>query len=156
MASPTVCDLKATRLYKYLLTRGGGDKTAPALTILKIMDNDKTLEINTENYKVINGDITEAQIAEWKGRYGRLVEIEVADIETEEQHRGYFHRPDMKTMQAFSATAKTNEIKAADVMFDNCWLGGSSMMKTDAVYKMQAFGALQNIFGRCFSKLKNL
>ena len=131
--------------------------TVPAQTTLKIMDNDnKTLELNTENYKVINGDVSEAKIAEWKGRYGRLVEIEVADIETEELHRGYFHLPDMKTMQAFSATAKKNEVQAAEVMFDNCWLGGSTMMKTDAVYKMQATGELQTIFGKCVSKLKNL
>ncbi|MBD5173406.1 MAG: hypothetical protein HDT08_02055 [Bacteroidales bacterium] len=105
---------------------------------------------------MINGDVTEEQIATWKARHGRIVEIEVADVEFEELHRGYFHRPDMKTMQAFSATAKSNEIKAAEVIFDNCWLGGSAMMKSDAVYKMQATGELQNIFGKCVSKLKNL
>ena len=121
------------------------------------MDNDNnTLELNTENYKVINGDVTEVQIAECKGRHGRLVEIEVADIETEELHRGYFHRPDMKAMQAFSGTAKKNEVQAAEVMFDNCRLCGSAMMKTGAVYKMQAIGELQNIFGKCVSKLKNM
>ena len=121
------------------------------------MDNaNKTLDINTENYKVINGDVTAEQINEWKNRNGRIHEVEIADTEFEELHRGYFRRPDMKTMQAFSAAAKTNEIKAAEVMFDNCWLGGSSAMKSDAVYKMQAIGELQNIFGKCVSKLKNL
>lgn len=120
------------------------------------MDNNLTLDINTENYKVINGEVTDEQIATWKGRHGRVVEIEVADTEFGELHRGYFRRPDMKTMQAFSATAKNNEVKAAEVIFDNCWLGGSAMMKTDAVYKMQATGELQNIFGKCVSKLKNL
>lgn len=120
------------------------------------MDNNNTIDINTENYKLINGDITEEQIAAWKARYGRVVEVEVADTDFEELHRGYFHRPDMKTMQAFSATAKSNEVKASEVMFDNCWLGGSLMMKTDAVYKMQATGELQKIFGRCVSRLKNL
>ena len=121
------------------------------------MDNEnKTLEINTDNFKVINGEVSDEQLAIWKAQHHRIVEIEVADTEFEEVHRGYFHRPDMKTMQAFSATAKTNEVKAAEVIFDNCWLGGSPMMKTDAVYKMQATGELQNIFGKCVSKLKNL
>lgn len=121
------------------------------------MDNEKTtIDIDTTDYTVINGDVTNEQIATWKNTHGRVVEIEVADSEFKELHRGYFHRPDMRTMQAFSSTAKTNDVKAAEVMFDNCWLGGSPMMKTDAVYKMQTVGELQSIFGKCVSKLKNL
>jgi len=121
------------------------------------MDNEKkTTDIDTTDYKIINGDVTNEQIATWKNKHGRVVEIEVADPEFQELHRGYFRRPDMKTMQAFSATAKTNDVKAAEVMFDNCWLCGSAMMQLDAVYKMQAIGELQNIFGKCVSKLKNL
>lgn len=121
------------------------------------MDNEKaTIDIDTTGYKIINGDLTDEQLSALKARHGRVVEIEVADTEFKELHRGYFRRPDMKTMQAFSATAKGNEVKAAEVMFDNCWLGGSAMMKSDAVYKLQAVGELQNIFGKCVSKLKNL
>ena len=36
------------------------------------MDN-KTIDINTENFTVVNGDITEEQIATWKGKHGRVV-----------------------------------------------------------------------------------
>lgn len=104
----------------------------------------------------IDGNVTADEIAAWKARYGRVVEIEVIDPDFSERHVGYFRRPDMKTMQAFSQTAKSNEVKAAEIFFDNCWLGGSSMMKTDAVYKLQANGELQAIFGKCVSKLKNL
>ncbi|MBD5379812.1 MAG: hypothetical protein HDR74_08015 [Bacteroides sp.] len=44
------------------------------------MDNaNNTLDINTENYKVIDGDVTEAQITEWKNRNGRIHEVEIAD-----------------------------------------------------------------------------
>ena len=32
------------------------------------MDN-KTIDINTENFTVVNGDITEEQIATWKGKH---------------------------------------------------------------------------------------
>lgn len=115
-----------------------------------------TIEMDTTDYKIIKGDVNDEQISALKSRHGRIVEIEVADPEVKELHRGYFRRPDMKTMQAFSATAKSNDVKAAEVMFDNCWVGGSAMMKTDAVYKLQAIGELQNIFGRCVSRLKNL
>ena len=104
----------------------------------------------------IDGGVTAEQISAWKARHGRVVEIEVVDPDFNERHVGWFRRPDMKTMQAFSATAKTNEVKAAEIFFDNCWLGGAAMMKTDAVYKLQANGELQAIFGKCVSKLKNL
>lgn len=121
----------------------------------KSMEN-KNPDISTENYKVIDGDITAEQIAGWKAKHGRVIEIEVADTDFEETHRGWFRRPDMRTMQAFSATAKSNEVKAAELIFDNCWLGGSSLMKSDAIYKMQATAKLQDIFGKCVSSLKNL
>ena len=104
------------------------------------MDNNLTLDINTENYKVINGEVTDEQISTWKGRHGRVVEIEVADTEFGELHRGYFRRPDMKTMQAFSATAKNNDVKAAEVIFDNCWLSddGNRCRLQDAGYRRTA------------------
>lgn len=114
------------------------------------------IDTNTENFKVIDGDITAEQIAAWKAKHGRVIEVCVSDTDFEEIHRGWFRRPDMKTMQAFSATAKSNEVKAAEVIFDNCWLGGSPLMKTDAIYKMQATGKFQDIFGKCVSSLKNL
>lgn len=122
------------------------------------MDNEKITISESgdkeQEFTVIDGGVTSDQIAGWKTRCGRVMEVSVEDPEFKERHVGYFRRPDMKTMQAFSATAKANEAKAAEVFFDNCWLGGSQLMKTDAVYKMQATGELQDIFGKCVSKLK--
>lgn len=122
------------------------------------MDNEqnKTIEIDTTGYKTVDGGVTEEQIAAWRNQYGRVAEVAVVDPDFNEIHKGWFRRPDMKTMQAFSAMAKNNEIKGAETLFDNCWLGGSQMMKTDAVYKLQGLGALQNIFGKCVSSIKNL
>lgn len=120
------------------------------------MDNNEIKENTNGNLTTINGGITDEQIAAWKNKHGRINEVEVVDNDTNERHVGYFHRPDMRTMQAFSATAKTNDVKAAEVLFDNCWLGGSPMMKTDAIYKMEAMNAMQGVFGRCTRALKNL
>lgn len=122
------------------------------------MDNEqnKTIEIDTTGYKTIDGGVTEEQIAAWRNLHGRVAEVEVVDPDFKEVHKGWFHRPDMKVMQAFSSMAKSNEVKAAETLFDNCWLGGSQMMKNDAVYKMQGIGELQTIFGKCVSRLKNL
>lgn len=104
----------------------------------------------------INGGITVEQIRAWKDRYGRIAEVRVEDKEFAEVHIGYFHRPDMATMQAANSIGKTNEVKASEVMFDNCWLGGSPMLKSDAIYKMDAIAALGTMFGRCVRTLKNL
>ena len=104
----------------------------------------------------INGDITSEQIQAWKSRYGRIVEVSVTDDEVGERHIGYFRRPDSQTMQAFSSVSKNNEIKASEIMFDNCWLGGSPVMKSDAIYKINATGVLSTLLSRCSTNLKNL
>lgn len=111
----------------------------------------KAIELTTDN-----GGVTEENINQWKNKFGRVSEVTVEDEEAGLRLVGYFRRPDMTTMQAFSATAKSNEVKAAEVLFDNCWLGGASLMKTDAVYKMEGMNAMQGIFGRCTRALKNL
>lgn len=106
--------------------------------------------------KEINGGVTEEQIAAWKGRCGRISEVSITDEEVGECHIGYFRRPDMKTMQAVNAVSKTDEVKASEVMFDNCWLGGSASLKEDAILKIEAMATLADIFGKCVRRLKNL
>lgn len=125
------------------------------------MDNEKkTAEApaaeKVAEMTVIDGGVSAGQIELWKQQHGRVLEVEVDDPAFGERHVGYFKRPDMRTMQAFSAAAKGNELKAVEVLFDNCWLGGSPQMATDAVYKMQGATELQGIFGRCTGRLKNL
>ena len=104
----------------------------------------------------INGDVTAEQIQAWKNQYGRVAEVRVKDEEFGEEHIGYFRRPDMTTMQAVNSVSKSNEVKASEVMFENCWLGGSPQLKTDAIYKMDAMAALGSMFGKCVRTLKNL
>ena len=113
------------------------------------MDNKKEL-------KVLNGGVTDEQIAILKNTHVRISEVRVNDPEASECHVGYFKRPDMKTMQAVSAMSKTNEMKGAEVMFDNCWLGGSPVMQSDAIIKMQAMSAMGSLLGSCTHEIKNL
>lgn len=104
----------------------------------------------------INGDVTAEQIQAWKNQYGRVTEISVFDEDLNERHIGYFRRPDMPTIHATNAVAKGNETKASEVLFDNCWLGGSPLLKTDAIYKMNAVGSLGVLYSRCTGNIKNL
>lgn len=114
--------------------------------------------MNNKEQKIteINGGVTAEQIQAWKNQYGRVAEVRVEDVDTAECHIGYFHRPDSQTMQAFSAVSKNNEMKGSEIVFDNCWLGGSPMMKSDAIYKINAMGMLTTMFSRCSNSLKNL
>lgn len=113
------------------------------------MDNKKEL-------KEYNGGVTAEQIQMWKNTHGRISEVRVTDPDVAECHIGYFRRPDMKIMQAVAAMSKNNEMKGAEVMFDNCWLGGSQVMKEDAIIKMQGMSAMGALFGSCTHEIKNL
>lgn len=111
----------------------------------------ETKEIQKE---IRNGAITDAHIQQWKQKYGKVMEVRVEDENT--IYTGYFHRPNMETMSAVNKLAKTDEIKGSMIMFDNCWLGGDEMMKTDAVIKISALTQLSTIFMSCSASLKNL
>ena len=101
-----------------------------------------------------DGGITEDQIKAWKGKHGKVVRIDVVD--DGDLHVGYFHRPRLETMSAITKMAKTDELKSSEVMFDNCWLGGSPAMRSDAVLFLEATKQLGAMLNSCRSSLKNL
>jgi len=101
-----------------------------------------------------NGGITPEQIATWKAKHRKVSEISVVD--DGEKHIGYFHRPSMETMSAVNKIGKTDEVKAANILFDNCWLGGSQTMKEEAVVKMAAIGKLNELMNINTAEIKNL
>ncbi|MCD8266396.1 MAG: hypothetical protein LUC33_04495 [Prevotellaceae bacterium] len=107
-----------------------------------------------ETAATFDGGIGEDQIRKWKQVHGKVIRIDVAD--GDELHVGYFKRPSLETMSAVSKVAKTDEVKASAVMFDNCWLGGSERMRTDAVLFMATAGQLGSALNGCTASLKNL
>lgn len=52
--------------------------------------------------------------------------------------------------------AKTDEVEAGKVMFDNCWLGGSEELRKDAVLFMAVQSQLGGLLNGCMGSLKNL
>lgn len=111
-------------------------------------------EEKKEYAATFDGGVNEEQIKQWKARHGKIVRVDVAD--GEELHIGYFHRPKLETMSAVSKIGKTDEVKSAEVMFDNCWLGGSRAMREDAILFLEATKQLGRMFNGCLSSLKNL
>ena len=102
----------------------------------------------------LDGGVTPEQVAQWKQKHGKVLRIDVVD--GDEMHVGYFHRPRLETMTAVTKVAKTDEIKSAEVMFDNCWLGGSSQPREDAILFLEVTKKLGDMFNSCLSSIKNL
>lgn len=115
----------------------------------KIMNNEKKNTATT-----FDGGVTEQKIESWKQQYGKVVRVDVVD--GEEMHIGYFHRPDLKTMAAVTKVAKTDEVKSSEVLWDNCWLGGSERMREDAVLFLAAIKQLGDMMNGCMASIKNL
>lgn len=107
-----------------------------------------------ENVVIDNGGVVESQIEQWKAKYRIVQEVTITD--GDEQHKGYFKRPDMETLAAVNKLSKTDEIKAANVLFENCWLGGSGYIAGEAVLKMAAIGRLNELMMVTSTEIKNL
>lgn len=104
--------------------------------------------------KPINGLVPDEKIQQWKNQYRKVYSITIDD--DGETIIGYFKRPDMETLSAVNAVSKKDEVKAANTLFANCWLGGSELVKTDAVVKMAMMGKLNDMMTLAHADLKNL
>lgn len=114
------------------------------------MDNDNK-ELRAQTY---DGGITEAQIEAFKAKHGKVYRVDIVD--GEDTHVGYFRRPDFQTVKAITKISKTDEVEAGKVMFDNCWLGGSEELRTDALLFMAVQKQLGIVLNGFQSLIKNL
>lgn len=99
------------------------------------------------------GAVDEIQLNMWRQRYRRVFTICVTDFG--EQHVGYFRRPDMEILSATNKLNKTDEIKAVDVLFTNCFLGGSPLIQQEAVVKMAAMTVFNQVIAVQHVEIKN-
>lgn len=103
---------------------------------------------------ILNGGVTDEQVAAFKQQHRKSFAIEVQD--GEEVHIGYFKRPTFETIKAVTKVAKTDEVKAGEIMFDNCWLGGSEELRTDALLFMAVQAQLGHVLNGFKGLIKNL
>ena len=109
---------------------------------------------NTKQPPIIfNGNLTEAQIEAFKQKHRKGFAIEIPD--RGEVHIGYFKRPTLETLKAVAKVARTDEIEAGKVMFDNCWLGGSEELRTDALLFTAAQKQLAEVLNGFKGLIKN-
>lgn len=104
--------------------------------------------------RTFNGDVTPEQEEAWKKKHRKSFRVDIVD--GEDTHIGYFKRPDFATIKAVTKVAKTDEVEAGKIMFDNCWLGGSEELRTDAVLFMAVQVQLGKVLNGCMGSLKNL
>lgn len=104
--------------------------------------------------QTFDGGVTEGQIEKWKSVHKRVLRIDVA--EGSDLHVAYFKRPTLEVMSAVSKTNKTDEVKSAAVLYDNCFLGGDPEIRQDAILFMKATEQLGKIFQTCIGSIKNL
>jgi hypothetical protein len=104
--------------------------------------------------KTYDGGVAEEQISRWKAAHKRVVRVDVTD--GDDLYTAYFKRPSIETMSAVTAVAKSDEVKSAAVLYDNCFLGGSSEIREDALLFMAATTQLGKLFNSCLGSIKNL
>lgn len=104
--------------------------------------------------RICNGGVSEGQVETWKGEHRKVHMIEVED--DGDLLVGYFHRPSMETMSAVNKLTKNDEVKGSTTMFENCWLGGDPVMKTDTLVRMAAIKQLGALFNSVVGSLKNV
>ncbi len=98
--------------------------------------------------------MSEEQIKGWKSEHRKVHIIEVED--DGDLFVGYFRRPSIETMSAVNSLAKKDEIKSTMTLFENCWLGGDPVMKTDMLVRMGAIRQLGELFNSVTGRLKNV
>ena len=109
---------------------------------------------NKATAQTFDGGVTEQQIEAWKRQHRKVSRIDIVD--DGDTHIGYFKRPDFPTIKAVTKLAKSDEVDAGKVMFENCWLGGSEALREDAVLFMAVQAQFGKILNGCMGSLKNL
>jgi hypothetical protein len=103
--------------------------------------------------KRVMGQAKREVYEELKKRYRHVAAVEVED--NGEIYCGYFTRPDMDTLSAVNKLMKSDEIRAAGILFDKCWIEGDSLIRDDATLKLAAISQLESINGKVTASVKN-
>jgi hypothetical protein len=96
------------------------------------------------------GEVTPEQIAEWKKKHGKVFAVIV------DGHICYLKKPDRNTLSYASTIGMKDPIKFNEIMLENCWLGGSELIKTDDDLFLAASGKLVELINVKDAELVNL
>lgn len=70
-------------------------------------------------------NITEAQIKQWKEKFGEVFQIETPlDDKKKEVAISFYKKPNLKIISMASQFAEKDPIKVGEIIYQNCLLGG--------------------------------
>jgi hypothetical protein len=79
---------------------------------------------------VLDGNITQAQLNQWKHKHKKVVKLTIADDDGTTLF-AYFKKPDISIRSAVLQASKMDEFKALEVLFKNCYLGGDGKIEQE-------------------------
>lgn len=102
--------------------------------------------------------VTAAQIKQWKSKYGDVYQIDTPlDDEKKEIATAYFRKPDLKVIGAAQKFAESEPLKAGQIMYTNCFLGGDKeIFEHNDEAKLSAIQQLGQLFKVRQSDIKKL
>ncbi|HSW64981.1 MAG TPA: hypothetical protein VLH56_16965 [Dissulfurispiraceae bacterium] len=103
------------------------------------------------------GGITQAQLNQWKSRWGDVYLVEVPlDDEGEQKAAAYFKKPGIDAISASARFMESDPVKGANIILESCWLGGDQVIKDSDEARlscMQSLGKLVTIRASTIKKL---
>lgn len=94
--------------------------------------------------------VTAEQIQEWKNKHGEVFMIAFEDKE------GYLRKPNRKELSYAMTKVQSNPLGFAEVILQNCWLGGDEEIRTDDAYFLGASSQLDVLMEVKVAELKKL
>jgi hypothetical protein len=82
--------------------------------------------------------VSAEKIKELKQSHRIVVPIEIED--GGEFFSCYLKRPKTETLSMITKLAKTDEVRAASLLVDECWIEGDSAIKEDGILKLAVGG----------------
>ena len=83
-----------------------------------------------EKAEVLDGNITQAQLNQWKFKHNKVVKLTIKD-DDDITLFAYFKKPDISIRSAVLQASKMDEFKALEVLFKNCYLGGDGKIEQE-------------------------
>jgi hypothetical protein len=98
--------------------------------------------------------VSEAQIKQWKARWGEVFEITTNTDEG--KVASYFKKPNLDCISAASKFATEDPIKSGNILFENCKLWLNPAIEGDDEAKMGIIQALGQLFKVKEAEIKKL
>jgi hypothetical protein len=95
--------------------------------------------------------VDQKQIDTWKKKHGDIFKIEFEDGK-----EVFLRKPDRKVLSLAMTKAQTNPLGFAEVILNNCFLGGDADVKTDDDYFLGASAQLEKVMEVKSAEIKKL